>query len=169
MWTSNEEESVAGSLKQGLAAITAPGARIAIVAARWHAPLTDQLVAGAERALAAAGVAAERIEQHRVPGAWELPVAALWLAERGQVDAVLAFGCVIRGDTPHFDFVAGECARGLMQVQIVTGVPVAFGVLTTEDEAQAAERADPARMDKGGEAARAVLEMVALKRALEDR
>jgi 6,7-dimethyl-8-ribityllumazine synthase len=159
---------VAGSLKQGLAAL-APGAtRIAIVAARWHAPLTDQLVEGAQRALAAAGIGAERIELHRVPGAWELPAAALWLAESGRVDAVLAFGCVIRGDTPHFEFVAGECARGLMQVQIVTGVPVAFGVLTTEDAAQAAERADPARMDKGGEAARAVLEMVTLKRALED-
>lgn len=160
---------MAGSLKQGLAALTPPGARVAIVAARWHAPLVDQLVAGAERALAAGGVAAEHIELHRVPGAWELPAAALWLAERGEVEAVLAFGCVIRGDTPHFEFVAGECARGLMQVQIVTGVPVAFGVLTTEDEAQAALRADPARMDKGGEAARAVLEMVALKRSLEDR
>jgi len=140
------------------------GARVALVAARWHAELVDAMVLGARRQLERAGV--ERAELHHVPGAWELPAAALWLAESGRFDAVIAFGCVIRGDTPHFEYVAGECARGLMQVQIVTGVPVAFGVLTTEDEAQAAERADPARMDKGGEAARAALEMAALRRTL---
>jgi 6,7-dimethyl-8-ribityllumazine synthase len=156
--------------RRGAGAAVAGGeARIALVAARWHAELVDQLVAGARRALAAAGVPEAHVELHHVPGAWELPAAALWLAESGRVDAVIAFGCVIRGDTPHFEYVAGECARGLMQAQIVTGVPVAFGVLTTEDEAQAAERADPARMDKGGEAVRAALEMVALRRGLEDR
>jgi 6,7-dimethyl-8-ribityllumazine synthase len=157
---------MAGSRKGGTTR-QASEARIALVAAQWHAELVDALVLGARRALEGAGV--ERAELHRVPGAWELPAAALWLAESGRYDAVLAFGCVIRGDTPHFEFVAGECARGLMQVQIVTGVPVAFGVLTTEDEAQAAERADPARMDKGGEAARAALEMVALRKGLEGR
>jgi 6,7-dimethyl-8-ribityllumazine synthase len=156
--------------KRGAGPVVAAGeARIAVVAAGWHAALVDQLIEGARRALASAGVREANLEVHRVPGAWELPAAALWLAESGRLDAVLAFGCVIRGDTPHFGFVAGECARGLMQVQIVTGVPVAFGVLTVEDEAQAAERADPARMDKGGEAARAALEMVMLKQGLEDR
>jgi len=159
---------MAGTRSSGTTKATS-GVRIALVAAEWHAVLVDQLVAGARRALAAAGVPTTAIELHRVPGAWELPAAALWLAERGDVDAVIAFGCVIRGDTPHFGFVAGECARGLMQVQIVTGVPVAFGVLTTEDAAQAAARADPEQMDKGGEAVRAALEMVALRKGLEVR
>jgi 6,7-dimethyl-8-ribityllumazine synthase len=157
---------MAGSRKGGTTA-QAREARVALCVAQWHAELTEAMVLGARRALETAGV--ERAELHRVPGAWELPAAALWLAESGRFDAVVALGCVIRGDTPHFEFVAGECARGLMQVQIVTGVPVAFGVLTVEDEAQAAERADPSRMDKGGEAVRAALEMVALRKGLEVR
>jgi len=148
--------------------IAAPeGIRVALLAARWHEDLVGQLVVGARRALEAAGLPAAAVELHQVPGAWELPVAAGWLARCGRYDAVLALGCVIRGDTPHFGFIAGECARGLMQVQLETGVPVAFGVLTTDDEAQAAERADPARMDKGGEAARAALEMIVLERTVE--
>lgn len=141
--------------------------RVALVAALWHEALVDQLVVGARRALEAAGVPAERVELHRVAGAWELPVAVGWLARGERFDAVLAFGCVIRGDTPHFEFIAGECARGLMQVQLETGVPVSFGVLTTDDEAQAAERADPARLDKGGEAARAAIAMIVLKRTVD--
>lgn len=157
---------MAGSRKGGTT-VAVGGTRIALCAAQWHGELVEAMVLGARRALEAAGV--EHAELHRVPGAWELPAAALWLAESGRCDAVIALGCVVRGDTPHFEYVAGECARGLMQVQIVTGVPVAFGVLTVEDEAQAAERADPSRMDKGGEAARAVLEMVALRKGLEGR
>lgn len=142
-------------------------ASVAIVATRWHAPLVERMVAGARRALREAGIPDDDIEVVRVPGAWELPAAAQWLADSESYDAIIALGCVIRGDTPHFEFVAGECARGLMQVQLDSTCPVAFGVLTTEDEAQAAERADPERMDKGGEAARAALEMVALRAAID--
>jgi 6,7-dimethyl-8-ribityllumazine synthase len=147
--------------------VLADDAQIAIVATRWHAGLVEQMVVGARRALHAAGIDDESIDLVHVPGAWELPAAALWLADSERYHAVIALGCVIRGDTPHFEFVAGECARGLMQVQLDTACPVAFGVLTTEDEAQAAERADPARMDKGGEAARAALAMVALRFELD--
>ena len=98
----------------------------------------------------------------RVPGAFELPLAAKMFAASGRVDAVIALGCVIRGDTPHFDFVAGECARGLMDAGLATGVPVIFGVLTTETQAQAEERADVARMNKGRESMEAALEMIQL-------
>lgn len=150
------------------AARVVPGTRFALIAARFNEPLVAQLVAGAQRALRAAGAADGDVELHWVPGAWELPAAALWLASTERFTAVVALGCVIRGDTPHFEFVAGECARGLMKVQLETGVPVAFGVLTVETEAQAAERADPARMDKGGEAALAALEMANLVRSLGD-
>jgi len=141
--------------------IQAPaGTRVAIVAARFHGELVEQLCAGARRALEAAGVRSERVVERWVPGAWELPLAAQRAAEDGGFAAVVALGCVIRGGTPHFEYVAGECTRGLMQVQLATGIPVAFGVLTVDDRAQAEERADPTRMDKGGEAAQAALEMI---------
>lgn len=145
-----------------------PGTRFALIAARFNEPLVAQLVAGAQRALRAAGAADVDVELHWVPGAWEIPAAALWLAATERFTAIVALGCVIRGDTPHFEFVAGECARGLMKVQLETGVPIAFGVLTVEDQAQAEQRADPARMDKGGEAALAALEMANLVRSLGD-
>ena len=145
-----------------------PGTRFALIAARFNAPLVEKLVAGAEGAQRQAGAADADVELHWVPGAWELPTAALWLASTERFTAIVALGCVIRGDTPHFDFVAGECARGLMQVQLDTGMPVAFGVLTVDSEAQAAERADPKRLDKGGEAAVAALEMANLVRSLGD-
>jgi 6,7-dimethyl-8-ribityllumazine synthase len=145
-----------------------PGTRFALIAARFNAPLVEQLVAGAQAALRKAGASDADVELHWVPGAWELPAAALWLSSTERFTAIVALGCVIRGDTPHFDFVAGECARGLMQVQLDTGMPVAFGVLTVESQAQAEERADRARMDKGGEAALAALEMANLVRSLGD-
>ena len=98
----------------------------------------------------------------RVPGAFELPLAALKFAASGEYQAVVALGCVIRGDTPHFEYVAGECARGLMDAGLATGVPVIFGVLTTETHAQAEERADIMRMNKGRESLEAALEMIEL-------
>ena len=98
----------------------------------------------------------------RTPGAFELPLAALKFAASGEYHAVIALGCVIRGDTPHFDYVAGECARGLMDAGLATGVPVIFGVLTTENQAQAEERAALTRMNKGGESMQAALEMIEL-------
>jgi len=136
--------------------------RLAIVAARFNAPLVDQLIDGATRAWRAHGGRESQLIVQRVPGAFELPLAALKFAASGEYQAVIALGCVIRGDTPHFDFVAGECARGLMDAGLATGVPVIFGVLTTETQAQAEERASVNRMNKGGESLAAALEMIEL-------
>ena len=131
----------------------AKGKRFAIVVADFYADLAAWLQDGAERGLRACGIAADAIEIVRVPGCFELPLAALRLIKEGKIDGVIALGVVIRGETPHFDYVAGECARGIMNVQLSTGIPVGFGVLTTENRAQAEERADPKRGDKGYEAA----------------
>jgi 6,7-dimethyl-8-ribityllumazine synthase len=136
--------------------------RIVIIAARFNAPLVEQLIDGATQAWAAHGGDVARLLIEHVPGAFELPLASKMFAASGAVDAVVALGCVIRGDTPHFDFVAGECARGLMDAGLATGVPVIFGVLTTETTAQAEERADTKRMNKGRESMEAALEMIQL-------
>jgi len=136
--------------------------RVVVIAARFNAPLVDQLIDGATQAWAAHGGDAARLLIERVPGAFELPLAAKMFAASGAVEAVVALGCVIRGDTPHFDYVAGECARGLMDAGLSTGVPVIFGVLTTETLAQAEERADTKRMNKGRESMEAALEMIQL-------
>ena len=136
--------------------------RVVIIAARFNAALVDQLLAGATDAWREHGGDPARLLLERVPGAFELPLAAKMFAASGGVDAVVALGCVIRGDTPHFDYVAGECARGLMDAGLTTGVPVIFGVLTTETLAQAEERADVTRMNKGRESMEAALEMIQL-------
>jgi 6,7-dimethyl-8-ribityllumazine synthase len=135
----------------------AEGKSVAIVSARFYTLLADWLEDGAHRALEACGVPLERRTLVRVPGCFELPLAARRLIDTRRYDAVVALGIVVRGETPHFDFVAGECARGIMDVQLATRVPIGFGVLTTETLAQAEERADPARGDKGFEAAVAAL------------
>jgi 6,7-dimethyl-8-ribityllumazine synthase len=136
--------------------------RVVLIAARFNAPLVDQLIAGASDAWRDRGGDPARLLLERVPGAFELPLAAKMFAASGGVDAVVALGCVIRGDTPHFDFVAGECARGLMEAGLATGIPVIFGVLTTETLAQAEERADLKRMNKGRESMEAALDMIRL-------
>jgi 6,7-dimethyl-8-ribityllumazine synthase len=136
--------------------------RVVIIAARFNAQLVEQLVAGASEAWREHGGDPSRLLFERVPGAFELPLAAKMFAASGGVDAVVALGCVIRGDTPHFEYVAGECARGLMDASLATGVPVIFGVLTTENLAQAEERADVTRMNKGRESMEAALEMIQL-------
>jgi 6,7-dimethyl-8-ribityllumazine synthase len=136
--------------------------RVAIIAARFNAALVDQLIAGATQAWGDHGGTEAHLLVERVPGAFELPLVAKMFAASGEVDAVVALGCVIRGDTPHFDYVAGECARGLMDAGLSTGIPVIFGVLTTETQAQAEERADVARMNKGRESMEAALEMMEL-------
>jgi 6,7-dimethyl-8-ribityllumazine synthase len=136
------------------------GKRFAIVAARFYRDLTDWLIDGAQRALHDCGVSNGDIDVIEVPGCYELPLACRKLIEIERYDAIVALGVVIRGDTPHFDYVAGECARGLMDVQLSTAVPIGFGVLTTNDLAQAQERADPARLDKGYEAAIAAATLV---------
>ena len=137
-----------GSLT-GNSSLDASHRRVVIIAARFNAQLVDQLVDGATAAWAAHGGDPSRLLLERVPGAFELPLAAKMFAASGGVDAVVALGCVIRGDTPHFDYVAGECARGLMDAGLTTGVPVIFGVLTTETLAQAEERADVAAHEQG--------------------
>jgi len=149
-----------GSNGKGSSAPDCADRRFAIVAARFYRELTDQLIDGAQRALADCNVEPGNVDVVEVPGCFELPLACRKLIEAGRYDALVALGVVIRGDTPHFDFVAGECARGIMDVQLATSVPIGFGVLTTENLAQAQERADPARLDKGYEAAMAAASLV---------
>jgi 6,7-dimethyl-8-ribityllumazine synthase len=137
-------------------------ARYAILASRWNPRITDALVAGARKAFADHGVAEAAVDVVRVPGAWELPVAAANLLDRGDYAGVVALGCVVRGDTRHFEQVADECARGLMRVSLDTGVPVANGVLAVEMFADAEARAGGAHGNKGEEAAMVVIEMANL-------
>jgi 6,7-dimethyl-8-ribityllumazine synthase len=144
----------------------ARGHRVAIVAARFNDFIVASLVKGATAAWAARGGAPEELVVVRVPGAFELPLAAKKLAASGRYDAVVALGCVIRGDTPHFEYVAGECARGLQQASLETGVAVAFGVLTVESVDQALERAATNAGNKGGEAMETALEMASLLKRL---
>ncbi len=135
--------------------------RIGIVAARFNGEIVDELLAGCMRRLEEIGVAKERIEVHRVPGAFELPVAAKVLAQSGRVQAVICLGCVIRGDTPHFDFVAGEAARGISEVALSEKLPVIFGVLTTNTDQQALDRTGGPHGHAGERAAEAAVEMIA--------
>ncbi|MEO9262829.1 MAG: 6,7-dimethyl-8-ribityllumazine synthase [Candidatus Baltobacteraceae bacterium] len=137
------------------------GKRFAIVAARFYQELSDWLVDGAKRALRDCHADASDVVVYDVPGCFELPIACRRLIDSSErVDGVVAVGVVIRGETPHFDFVAGECARGIMDIALLTGVPIGFGVLTTENLAQAQERADPKRGDKGYEAAIAAATLI---------
>ena len=131
----------------------AAGKRFAIVVADFYADLAAWLEDGARRGLVDCGIDDDAIETFRVPGCFEIPLAARRLLATGKLDGIVALGVVIRGETPHFDFVAGECARGIMDVQLASGIPIGFGILTTDNREQAEERADPARGDKGYDAA----------------
>ena len=142
--------------------IVARGRKVAIVAARFNDFIVASLLKGATAAWLERGGPAEDLLIARVPGAFELPVAARRLGLSGRYDAVVALGCVIRGDTPHFEYVSGECARGLQLASLETGVPIIFGVLTVETVEQALERAATAAGNKGGEAMAAALEMASL-------
>jgi len=141
---------------------SAHGRRVAIVASRFNDFIVTSLLKGAMEAWSERGGAAENLTVARVPGALELPLAARKLCASGRYDAVVALGCVIRGDTPHFDYVAGECARGLSAASLDTGVPIAFGVLTVNTTEQALERAATTGANKGSEAMLTALEMAAL-------
>jgi 6,7-dimethyl-8-ribityllumazine synthase len=136
--------------------------RIAIVVSRFNDFVTDRLLAGAEEALHEAGVPAGDVEVLRVPGAFELPIAAQRVAETGRVAAVVCLGCLVRGATPHFEYIASACAHGITAAAAATGVPMAFGVLTTNSVEEALERAVPGDGNKGREAALAALEMARL-------
>ena len=140
--------------------------RIALVASRFNETVVERLVTGAVEALVARGAARRGLELVRVPGAFDLPPVVRRIANSGRFDAVIALGAVIRGETAHFDYVAGECAAGLARIADETGVPVAFGVLTTENEEQALERAGGREGNKGADAACAAIELASLMRKL---
>jgi 6,7-dimethyl-8-ribityllumazine synthase len=141
---------------------SARGRRVAVVAARFNDFIVASLLKGALEAWRERGGAADDLLVARVPGAFELPVVVRKLASTGRYGALVALGCVIRGDTPHFDYVAGECARGLQLASLETGVPVAFGVLTVNTVEQALERAATGGANKGAEAMHTALEMASL-------
>ena len=142
--------------------------RIAIVVARFNDFITERLLEGATAALAEAGVSGDAVELGRVPGAFEVPMAAQRVAETGRVEAVICLGCLIRGATPHFEYIASACANGITAAAASTGVPMAFGVLTTNSAEEALERVAPGPAHKGREAAEAALEMAQLFARLGD-
>jgi 6,7-dimethyl-8-ribityllumazine synthase len=144
----------------------ASGLRIAIVASRFNDFVTDRLLSGAKEALAAAGAPPGAIDTVSVPGAYEVPQAARAAASTGAYDAVVCLGCLIRGETPHFEYISEAVAHGIMSASAETGVPMSFGVLTTNSAEQALERAVPGSANKGWEAAMAAVEMATLRRAL---
>ncbi len=145
---------------------TAVGLRFGIVAARFNQRITSKLLRACTDTLAHCGVAANDVQIVRVPGAFELPLVARTMARANRFDAVICLGAVIRGDTPHFDYICSEVSRGIGQAALETGVPIIFGVLTTETVAQAEERADERKFNRGGAAAQSAIEMVKVMRML---
>jgi 6,7-dimethyl-8-ribityllumazine synthase len=146
--------------------LSAEGMKFAIVVARWNAVITDRLLDGALDALMRSGAQRRHIEVVRVPGAWEIPAAARTLADRGNLDAIITLGCLLRGETAHYEAIYTEVARGIGQSQQETGIPHSFGVLTCETLEQALNRAGIKAGNKGFEAAIAAIEMVSLRRKL---
>ena len=143
------------------------GLRVGIVRARWNSHIVDRLAEGVHRGLKSVGVLDDAVVEVSVPGSFEIPFGARVLATSGSVDAVVCIGAVVRGETSHYDLVAGECAGGVQQVQLTTGIPVAFGVLTTEDEEQAFARSEgPEGHNVGEEAALVAVEMARLAAAV---
>ena len=148
------------------AGTTAGGLRFALVVSRFNSFITERLLSGAVDALEAAGAAAEEIEIVRVPGSFEIPLTAKKLAAAGRADAIIAIGCILRGETAHFDYVAGEVARGVQLAQLDTGVPVIFCVLTCDTLDQAIDRAGLKSGNKGYDAGVAAIEMANLSKQL---
>jgi 6,7-dimethyl-8-ribityllumazine synthase len=144
----------------------ANGYRFAVIVSRFNEAVTRALRDGAVAALREAGAADADVEEMQVPGAFELPQAARCAAETAHYDAVICLGCVIRGETPHFEYISSAVAHGIMDAAGETGVPIAFGVLTTDTQAQAEQRAAAGPDNKGGEAAAAAIEMAVLFRKL---
>lgn len=143
--------------------LSAGGWRYAIVAARFNAFIVDRLLEGARDALKASGGVSERISVYRVPGAFEIPLTCQKLAQTGRFDAIIALGCVIRGDTPHFEYVCSESARGIAQVALKFDLPVINGILTTDNPAQAEARVDTVTgNNKGVDAAKAAMEVLSV-------
>ena len=155
---------MAGTLKSvsGKSKINLSKKKFAIVVAEWNEEITEALFQGAYDALLSMGVKKSNIIRKNVPGSFELPLASLWMAEKKDIDAVIALGCVIQGDTPHFDYICQAVALGIMEVNLSTRKPVAFGVLTTLDKKQALARAGGNLGNKGEEAAVTVVKMLEL-------
>jgi 6,7-dimethyl-8-ribityllumazine synthase len=146
--------------------LKADGLRFAILVSRFNNFITDRLLAGAMDAIVRCGGKAEDVDVVRIPGAWEFPITIKAVAARGKYDAILCLGAVIRGDTPHFDYVAGEAAKGIAAASVETGIPIAFGVLTTNTVEQAVDRAGAKSGNKGFDAAMTGIEMANLLRRL---
>ena len=143
--------------------------RIAIVVSRFNDFVTERLLTGAEAALRDAGVSGDNLLVVRVPGAFEIPIAAQRVAESARVDAVVCLGCLIRGATPHFEYIASACAHGITAAAAATGIPMTFGVLTTNSVEEALERAAAGDANKGREAAAAAVDLVRSLASLDDR
>ena len=146
--------------------LSAPGLRFAIVVSRFNSFITDRLLDGALDALARSGADPALIELVKVPGSWEMPIVVRELASQKRHDAIICLGCVIRGETPHFDYVAGEAAKGISAASAEHGIPVAFGVLTTNTLEQAIDRAGAKAGNKGADAAITAVEMANLLKQL---
>lgn len=142
-------------------------ARVAVIAARWNGEITDGLLSGAIKALTRHGIVQNDIEIFRVPGAFELPLASQRAARTGRFSAIISLGCVIRGDTPHFDYVCSETTRGIGQVSLNENLPVAFGLLTTDNLEQSLERSGDNSENKGEEAALTALEMLTMLQKMD--
>ena len=142
------------------------GARIALLVSRFNSFIVDSLLSGAIDTLIRHGAEARELQIVRVPGAYEMPIAAKRLAASQRYDAIIALGAVIRGGTPHFEYVAGECTKGLSQVSLQHDIPIAFGVLTVDSIEQAIERAGTKAGNKGAEAALSAIEMISLLREI---
>jgi 6,7-dimethyl-8-ribityllumazine synthase len=156
----NAHQLIEGELK-------AEGLRFAIVVSRFNSFITERLLAGALDALNRSGAAQGSIDIIRIPGAWEFPITVSAAIARNRYDAIICLGAVIRGDTPHFDYVAGQAATGIAQVSLKSGIPVAFGVLTTNTVEQAIDRAGAKAGNKGFDAAMTAIEMANLLRKLQ--
>jgi 6,7-dimethyl-8-ribityllumazine synthase len=149
--------------------LSATGLRFGIVLGRFNSFITDRLLAGAMDALTRAGADGQNVDLYKVPGSWEMPVVVREMAQQSRYDAIICLGAVIRGDTPHFDYVAGEAAKGIAHLSIQFGIPIAFGVLTTNTLEQAIDRAGAKGGNKGFDAAMSAIEMANLMRGLRER
>lgn len=160
-------ESLRHPMKLRKGSHDATGLTFGIVASKFNKFVTSRLLSECMKALTKAGARDEAIEVVRVPGAFEIPLVARQLARCGRFDAVICLGAVIRGETPHFDYISTEVSRGIMQASLESGVPIVFGVLTTNTVAQAIERADPVKLNRGADAATTAIEMTNVMRLLD--
>lgn len=161
-----EGRAVSGRMRTPDSDLDASRFRFAVVVSEFNEEVTSRLLDGARECFAKYRAAA--VTEHWVPGAFELPIAAQLLAETGRYEAVVCLGCVIRGETPHFQFISAECARGIQQAMLATGVPIAFGVLTTDTTAQAEARAGGALGNKGWDAALTAIQMASFAQAVDE-